>query len=144
MRTTGAVLLVAALFVSACTGSSTTTPAATPPTTTTPTSPTTETFASNVSQLGTASRSFTMTAGGTISVTLTAAGPPSNIVMQLGLGVPNPAGPGCGLLTVVNATAGTAPQITTTGDAGSYCVAILDIGNAPKTGVVFSISILHP
>jgi hypothetical protein len=144
MRITGAAILVAALLVSACSGSSTTAPATTTPTTPTTTSPTTETFTSIVSPLGSASRTFTTATAGTISVTLATAGPPSNIVMQLGLGVPNPSGPGCGLATTVNVAASATPQITATGDAGSYCVAILDIGNAPKTGVSFVINILHP
>ncbi|MES1255001.1 MAG: hypothetical protein ABUS56_05300 [Acidobacteriota bacterium] len=141
MRTTGAAILLAALLVSGCknSDSTTTSPAPTTPTTT---SPTTETFASILAPLGTASRTFVASASGTITATLTTAGPPSNVAVQLGLGAPNPAGPGCALTKVVTAVAGT--QLTTTGDAGSYCVAILDIGNAPRAGISFTISIFHP
>ena len=139
MAFVGAAGFATALLSAGC-GNDTTTPATTTPT---KTSPVTETFTSIVSPLGAVSRSFTMTDAGTISVTLATAGPPPTVVMGLGLGYAVSPG-GCSLTTVVNTAAGPSPQITTTADAGDYCVAILDVGNAPKTGISFSISILHP
>ena len=138
----GMTWLVAALLGSGCSGNNTTAPATT--TTTTTTSPATEIFTSIVSPQGTATHSFSAATAGTISVTLTTAGPPPTIVMGLGLGVPNPATSGCSLTTSVNTAAGSTPQITRAADAGMYCIAILDLGHAPPTGVSFSITIVHP
>ncbi len=139
MKTAWATLLFAALLGSACNNNSTTTSPAT-----TTTSPTTDVFTSIVAPLGTNSHTFTTSANGTITVTMTVAGPPSTIVMGLGLGILNPSGPGCILSTVVNTTAGTTPQITAPADAGQYCVTVSDIGNGPVTGVSFAVSIGHP
>jgi len=138
MKLIGAVALAGALLGAGCGSNSTTAPA-----TTTPTSPTTDTFTSIVSPNGGVSHAFTATQAGTVSLTLTAAGPPSTLVMRLGLGViVNPGG--CSLTKIVDTAAGTAPQLTLAVDAGDYCAAIVDIGNAPPTGASFFISILHP
>lgn len=140
MKVVGAHVLAAALLVTGCSGDSQPT---TPPATTT-SSPVTETFTSIVALRGTDTHSFATPAAGTISVTLTLAGPPLTVVMGLGLGVPNPFGPGCSLTTSVKTTSGSSPQITSAADPGKYCVAISDLGNAPPTGISFAMTIVHP
>jgi hypothetical protein len=127
-----------ALLAGACSKAtqSTTAPSATT------SSPTTETFASLLTAGGTASRAFTAAQAGTINVTLTSAGPPSSIVVGLGVGIRG-AGVPCSLSISTATAAGSAAQITTTADAGSYCVEIFDLGHV--TGAVsFSITVDHP
>jgi len=140
VKTVATAVLVSTLLAAGCSSGNnqtTTTPSTT-------TSLTTETFTSIVPPQGLLAHAFTAAAAGTVSVTLTTAGPPPTILMGLGLGVPNPLGPGCSLTMSVNTAAGSTPQITSAADEGTYCVAIFDIGNAPPTGVDFFISITHP
>ena len=73
---------------------------------------------------GASSRSFTVNAAGTISVTMTSAG----TTVGLGVGLPRTTGGGCRLGVAVNAAASTTPQITTQADAGQYCVQVFDLG----------------
>ena len=137
-RTLRAIGLALMVLVAACSDSGTTT--------TTPgpivIGPLKDIFTSIIYPGGFSAHSFS-TAAGTITVTLTSAGPPANVVMGLGIGVPN-FGPGCSLTTTVNVSAGSTPQITIPADAGSYCIAIFDVGNAIPTGVGFSITTDHP
>jgi hypothetical protein len=88
---------------------------------------------------------FTVTTPGTVSVTMTAAGPPPTITMGLGVGNPNGAG-GCTFLTGGTTTAQastTTAQLTGTLTAsGAYCVAIADIGNAAGP-ITYSITVSH-
>ena len=104
--------------------------------------PSSDIFTSIIYPGGFSAHSFS-TAAGTITVTLTNAGPPSTVVMGLGIGVPN-FGPGCSLTTAVNVSAGSTPQITIPADAGAYCIAIFDVGNTIPTGEAFSITTVHP
>jgi hypothetical protein len=136
-RALGAIGLLLTLLVAGCgdSGTTTTTPA--------PVGPFTDTFTSIIYPGGFSAHSFSATEAGTITVTLTSAGPPATVVMGLGIGVPN-FGPGCSLTTAVNVSAGSTPQITIPADAGSYCVAIFDVGNAVPTGESFSITTVHP
>lgn len=113
-----------------------TTPSASP-------SAVTETFASQFGMRGSASRSFTVSETGTVSVILTSVGPPSDVVVGLGVGIPRATGAGCNLSQSVNTPASSTPQVTTTAEAGAYCVRVFDVGNL--TGdVSFSIAITHP
>jgi hypothetical protein len=100
-------------------------------------------FTSIIYPGGFSAHSFSSSAAGTITVTLTKAGPPDTVVMGLGIGVPN-FGPGCSLTTAVNVSAGSTPQITIPADAGAYCIAIFDVGNVIPTGEGFSITTVHP
>lgn len=139
------VALIGALATGSCSSDSS-------PTTTTPasTSPVTETFTGLVFPNGTISRVFSMTASGGITITLVSAGPPSTILMRIGVGVPFPGSStslgalGCSLVQVVDTPPGASAQLAVNADAGNYCVAILDVGNAPKTGVNFLINVVHP
>ena len=111
------------LFVSgaAACGSSTTSP--------TTGATTITTYASRIQEKGSAWRSFTVTTAGTVDLQLTAVSQ-VNAVMGLGLGTVS--GTTCAISqsvqTAANSTA-SAPQISTTLAAGTYCVKVYDIGN---------------
>ena len=128
-----AVLAVAACMLLTNCGSSTPT---TPSTTATSTS---ETWSSTVAPGGQSSRSFTVNAAGTITVTLTAAGD----TLGLGVGLPRVTGGGCRLAVTVNASPGSTPQISTSADAGQYCVQVYDLGTLTDP-VGFAVKIDHP
>jgi hypothetical protein len=108
-----------------------------------PTGTRTETFTSSLGVLGTASRSFTVSQGGTVSVRLESINPLPGAVVGLGIGIPRPDGSGCSLGRSLNTAAGSTAQITGGIDTGSYCVKIYDVGNL-TTLVNFSISVVHP
>jgi len=111
------IAISAAMMLAACGSDST-------PTTPSNTSTTvTENWSSVIAPGGASTRSFTLTSAGTIVVTLTA-GP----TVGLGVGLPRTTGGGCRLGVTVNASPGTAPQITAQADAGQYCVQVFDLG----------------
>jgi hypothetical protein len=103
--------------------------------------PVTETFTGSLALKGSNLYTFTVTQTGTVSITLSGLSPTS-VGVNLGLGTPN--GTSSCTLTSANPTAvaGSTPQISTTVNAGTYCVAISDTGNltSPST---FIISIVH-
>src|SRR5690242_3530760 len=96
------VLFVTVALIAGCGGNNSPT---TPSTTSTTMS---ETWSSTVAPAGQSSRSFTVSASGTINVTLTTAG----ATLGVGVGLPRVSGGGCRLGVSVNASAGTAPQIS--------------------------------
>jgi len=126
------VLLI--LVVAACgsDNSTPTTPSNTP-------SAMSETWSSTVAPGGQSTRSFTVNASGTISVTVTAAG----ATVGVGVGLPRLSGGGCRLGVTVNASAATNPQISTPADAGQYCVQVYDLGTLSDP-VGFALKIDHP
>jgi hypothetical protein len=128
------VLVLASLGVGCSNSTSTTAP-------TTPTI-TTDTFTSTVTVHGATSHPFMVTTAGTISVTLTAAGPRGTIV-GLGLGIPNADGSNCNLDVSLSATASTTPQITSNADPGLYCIDVWDVGKL-TADVGISVQIVHP
>jgi len=132
-------LALAAALLAACGGSSSS-PSVLPAATVT-----TETFTGTVQIGGTNVHNFTVTAPGTVNVTMTAAGPPPTITMGLGVGNPNASGQ-CIFLTggtTQAAASATTPQLSGTLSAsGSYCVAIGDIGNA-NGPIAYSITVSH-
>jgi hypothetical protein len=113
---------------------------ATSPTTT---SPVTETFSGQFVPGGSASRGFTAASPGTVSVTLTQIGPPADVVVGLGVGIPQASGAGCHLTQTVQAGAASSPQITVPVDAGSYCLRVYDPGTLVAQ-VAFSVTIVRP
>jgi hypothetical protein len=125
-----------ALAAAGCSSGGTSLPAsATPAPAATPVA-TTETFTGTVAVGGNDVHPFTVaTSNLNLSVTLTAAGPPSTIFMGLGVGTYS--GTTCSLLSsgATTAQAGTAAQLSGTITAGAYCVAVFDVGNlsAPIT-----------
>jgi len=86
---------------------------------------------------------FTVTVGGSLNVTLTAAGPPPTITMLLAVGNPSSTGT-CSILQGASAqvTAGTTAQLSGTVDAGTYCVAVADIGNALQP-IAYTVTVAH-
>ena len=133
------VVAATAVFCTACGGSSTA------PTTLPPAAVTTETFTGTVQVGGQNVHNFTVTTPGTVSITMTAAGPPATITMGLGIGNPNTAG-NCiflsGGTTQATASAST-PQLSgALTSSGAYCVAIGDIGNAAGP-ITYSITVSH-
>jgi hypothetical protein len=131
----------AVVVASACGGNSNTSTTAATPTPTAPAS--TESFSGTVSVTGNDFHPFTVaTAGATLSVTLTAAGPPATIFMGLGLGAYD--APTCTLLNNAYLTtqAGAAAQLSGTAGAGSYCVVVYDVGN--QTGpITYAVTVSH-
>jgi len=107
----------------------------------TTTSPTTMTFASQVSVKGGTARAFTMTTAGTVRVTLATLGN-GTVVAGLGLGIPATAAP-CSLAYSVVTGPSSTPQIVTTADAGTYCVQVYDNGTL-ASDTEFSVTIEHP
>src|SRR5436190_21424205 len=120
------VLLAAVAFVlvvAACGGSST-------PATTTPTvARTTDTFTGTVAVGGDDFHSFPISTTGPLDVTLTAATPPSTIVMGISIGMV--ADSKCVALAGASsqAQAGTTAQLSGIASAGTLCVDVRDIGN---------------
>jgi hypothetical protein len=132
------ILLALALTTAACSGSdsapSVTTPAATT---------TTETFTGTVQpNFGVDFHPFTVAQTGTVSVTLTAAGPPATIFMGLGIGTPSAST--CAVISTDStiAPAGATAQLSGTVSAGSYCVQVYDVGNETAP-VTYSVTVAH-
>jgi hypothetical protein len=86
---------------------------------------------------------FTVAVAGTVSVTLVSAGPPATITMLLGIGNPSSTG-GCSLLSggSTPAVASSTAQLSGTLVAGTYCVAVGDLGNALQP-VVYTVTVAH-
>ena len=102
----------------------------------------TETFTGTVAVAGADIHNFTVTQQGTLSVTLTAVGPPSTIFMGLAIGALS--GTTCLPISGASVTvqAGTAAQLSGTAAAGAYCVAVVDIGNQTAP-VDYSLTVSH-
>jgi hypothetical protein len=128
--------LLAALALAGCDGAST----ATSPTAT---SPVTEIFSGQIIPGGSAARSFTAASSGTASITLTQIGPPADVVVGLGIGIPQSNGSGCYLTQTAPAAAAAAPQITVAVDAGTYCIRLYDTGSLVAQAA-FSVTIVRP
>jgi hypothetical protein len=115
---------------------------------TTPTAPillTTETFTGTVQPMGSDSHNFTVTQGGEVDVTLTAAGPPPTIFMGLGLGTPGTTSGTCTLQSGlgVSVQAGGPPLVASASSAGTYCFSVVDIGNQTAP-VDYTVTVSHP
>ena len=103
----------------------------------------TETFASLLYTGGIAARTFSASQSGTVTLTLTSVTP--STIVGLGVGIRGPSGgPACLLSSSVDATPGSAPQLTVAVDAGTYCVQVYDSGHVNSSGVAFSVAINHP
>lgn len=92
---------------------------------------------------GSATRAFTMTARGTISLTLSAT-TPANVTLGLGVGIPQANGAGCLLNSSVETTAGSTPQLTVTTESGTYCAKVYDVGHLTTTPVPFTLLFSRP
>jgi len=78
-----------------------------------------------------------------VSVTLVSAGPPSTITMGLGIGNPSSTGV-CAFLSggTTVTQAGTTAQLSGSLAAGSYCVAVVDVGNAAGP-ITYTVTVAH-
>ena len=104
---------------------------------------TTDTFTGTTPIAGSAFHTFTVSQAGVVDATLTAAAPPSTIVMGFGLGEAADSGcvPFAGAET--STPAGTSPQLSGTVSPATLCVEVHDIGNQTAP-VSYTITVLHP
>ena len=132
------VVVALALAASACHKD-----AATPPPTTPTVTITTDTFNGTVPLRGADAKNFTVAQTGTVNVTLTAAGPPSAIVMGVGIGLPKDSV--CTVLPGASTTtaAGSTVQLSGTVSPGTLCVQVSDIGNQTAP-VTYTVTVAHP
>jgi hypothetical protein len=138
--TVAASLAVVVAAVAACGGSNSTSNITSPSS-----AVTTETFTGTVQQSSTNVHNFTVASPGSVSVTMTSAGPPATITMGLGIGNPDASG-NCIFLqggTTAAVASTTTPQLSGNLTAsGTYCVAIGDIGNAAGP-ITYTIVVSH-
>jgi hypothetical protein len=102
----------------------------------------TDTFGGTIAQ-GSVRPIFTVTVAqtGTVSVTLATMSP--SVAMGLGIGTASGT-TGCTLTSSsTSVLAGSAPQLTVTEPAGSYCVSLYDVGNLTSTAT-FTVTVSHP
>lgn len=118
--------------------------ATTAPTTPTSATTTTETFSGTIAQLGSATQVFTVSATGTVDISVTSVAPLATMVV--GVGVQTSDGTNC-VTTITqndNARVG-ASALKGTVAAGKYCVRLYDSGNIPAAGSAdFVVQIVHP
>jgi hypothetical protein len=135
--------VVVASGCAGCGGNSNNSATATPAAPTPTAAASTESFSGTVTVAGNDFHPFTVaTTGATLSVTLTAAGPPTTIFMGLGLGAYD--APTCTLLNNAYLTtqAGAVAQLSGTAGAGAYCVVVYDVGN--QTGpITYAVTVSH-
>lgn len=98
-------------------------------------------FASQVVPGGSASREFTLTASGTVAVTLKTT-TPAGAVLGLGMGIPRSNGT-CALADAVQATAASTAQVSMSVDTGTFCVKVYDLGTLTAP-VAFTLGISRP
>ena len=111
-----------------------------------PSSPTpatsTETFGGTIAQ-GANRPTFTVTVAQTDPVTVTLATMSPSVAMGLGIGTASGT-TGCTLTTSnTSVLAGSAPQLTVTEPAGTYCISLYDVGNLTGTAT-FTVTVSHP
>jgi len=103
----------------------------------------TETFASRIQEKGSAWRSLTVTAAGTVTMQLVIM---TQVDALVNLGIGTISGTQCVLAasvdTIPNSTT-VAPQLTRTVSPGTYCVRLADIGNLTQLNE-FTIQIGRP
>jgi len=134
-------LVVAALVVSAACNSDT------PPVPTQPAPVTTEVFTGTVAPGGRDVHNFNVVlSSGLLTVTLTSAAPPPNVVLAVTLGQPDASGVCTALANATALTgASTVPQLSGNVSAGAYCTLVTDPGGAGALSapVTYSITVTH-
>jgi hypothetical protein len=111
----------------------------------------TETFTGNLSVQSVSSHSFIISRSGRISITLTAVSPPPTSEApsspEVGIGIGIPSGLSCALnlgdKTTVTTTAASTPQISGIVIAGTFCVAVYDVGKLTEA-VDYTVDVAHP
>jgi hypothetical protein len=129
--TLAATGLVLAVCTGGC-GTSTTDPSVIPPNT--------ETFTGTLAVGGRGEHTFTVGGSGTLNVTLTTLDPQTTITMGLGIGQPTTTG-SCGLLSYTE-SAHLSRVVTGQVNAGTFCVAIYDVGNIVETDT-YTLTVAH-
>ena len=132
MRRAGCALLTALLGVS-CGGNDVTAP------TEETTSPVTVTWTTLLAPRGSASRTLTVSEGGTISVTLQSA----PVDVGLGVGVPQANGSSCRATVSTTASPGPTPQLSAPVEQGTYCVVVYDVVGVADS-FAFTAIVVHP
>jgi hypothetical protein len=141
MKAAVLALFVAALAAAGCGGGSS--PATT---TTAPSANSLETFSGILAPGGSIFYSFAASTAGTANVTLaslTSSSTPAASTTAVGLGLGNPVGTGCTLLTTMNVKPALTAQLTSPVAVDVYCVQIQDVGNLTAP-LDFTIRISHP
>jgi len=125
-----------AILAASCDGTTATAPSATA-------AAGVETFVGQFGVGGSASRTIVASASGEIAITLREAGPPTDIALGLGIGIPSANNVGCYQTRTVLAASAATPQLVATVDAATYCVRVFDAGTM-TTPVAFAVAISHP
>jgi hypothetical protein len=104
---------------------------------------TTDTFSGTVSVGGSAYHTFSVAQTGTVDLTLTAAAPPSTILMGIGIGMVSDSA--CVVMAGASgqAQAGASPQLSGTVSPGTLCAEINDVGNQAAP-VTYTLTVTHP
>lgn len=131
VRLLGAIAVSA--MAAACGSDSVTAPS------TTPTSPTTQTWTSQLTPGGAQARAVTTTQAGTITLTLVGA----EVPMTIGIGVPRLANGGC-RLTMSQYADSPNTSIAAAVETGDYCVAIFDERNLVPKQATFTAQVIFP
>jgi hypothetical protein len=126
--------VVAAILCGACGDDTPTAP------TDTPRDPVTQTFASNITPSGHATRFISTAQAGTIVVKLDSLSP--SVPMGLGIGIARADTHECFLSTVFTVSAGD-EALRVDADSGAYCVQLFDVGNL-EGPAAFSITLTYP
>ena len=116
----------------------------TPTTPTTPSTPTTTiTFDGTLARNGAMTTTFTATAGGTVTATLTTLAPDSTVPVGLSLGAWT--GSACQVSGISNDAAVQGSVVTgTVTSAAALCVRIYDAAEKVTAPMTFTITIVHP
>ena len=103
----------------------------------------TDTFSGTVALKSSDNHTFSVSQTGEVDVTLTSAGPPSTVVMGVGIGTPE--GSGCSLLAGATAAvvAGTGVAVAGEVTAGTLCVSVYDVGNETAP-ISYTVTVAHP
>jgi len=135
----GAIALAASTAFAAACGGSNSSSNVTAPTGTV----TTDTFNGTVPVGGTDSHPFTVAVAGSVSITLVSTAPQTTLTMGLGVGTPSSTG-SCQFLTggTTLTPAGSTAQLTGALNAGTYCVAVIDNGNAAGP-ITYTVTVAH-
>jgi hypothetical protein len=135
-RTLSGVLVLAAMFAAGCDNE---VENATPPTSPAPTI--TEVFSGNITVNGAATHTFTVSATGTVTATLTQVTPDNTIVTGFSLGTWN--GSSCQAVIAKDDSVQGNVLTGNAAGAGLLCARIYDVGKLPDA-IGYTISIVHP
>jgi hypothetical protein len=142
-RTSRRILIVVGFALAACACEGITTTIPTPPTSGDAEPTIVESWTGTVSVGGASFYAFGVSQRGVVRVTLVSVDGQTAPGTTLGVAVGSPSGPSCTATGVVNAQAGSTPQLTGTYNAGVYCVNVTDVGGIGQQ-TPFIVSIAHP